>query len=167
MMAKGSSIDISQVESIIKRLRTGLQPNASPIMRSKAGYIANDKGKEPYDVPNPPDVSQVALWNEYGTETIPARPFMGRAQKDGFTRCTRLVHVRMNEGRSDMEQVAKGCGEVLAKAIKRQINNGTFKPNARSTVRQKHSSHPLIDTGNMRQSVHWGLETRDGDKIIE
>lgn len=161
-MAK-AGIDTKEVEKQLQGLTKALNTR---ITVAKAGYLSNDKGKIPYEEPNPPTLEEVALWNEFGTETIPARPFLSRAQKSATARCNKLVQVRMEEN-ADLEQIAKEIGLVLQDEIKQQITRGDFAPNARSTIRRKKSRHPLIDTGNLRQSVHWGITTRDGDKLMD
>lgn len=158
-----STIDTSGPDSLIKKLKQALSTN---VHGAKAGYLANDKGEEPYEGDNPPTLEEVALWNEFGTETIPARPFLSRAQKSANARCAKLVKARMDEN-ADIEQIAKEIGIVLQDEIQQQITKGNFVPNAPSTIKRKGSSRPLIDTGNLRQSVHWGITTNDGDKIME
>lgn len=208
-----STIDTSGPDSLIKKLKQALSTN---VHGAKAGYLANDKGEEPYEGDNPPTLEEVALWNEFGgiahipartvdittykkidkygnytrngrfvkkresnfaqthknvtipahTVVIPARPFLARAQKSANARCAKLVKARMDEN-ADIEQIAKEIGIVLQDEIQQQITKGNFVPNAPSTIKRKGSSRPLIDTGNLRQSVHWGITTNDGDKIME
>ena len=47
--------------------------------------------------------------------------------------------------------------------IQRKIVDGTFEPNAPSTIRKKGSSRPLIDTGRMRQSVNFIIRRKGAD----
>lgn len=156
-------IDTREVEKQLQGLAKALNTR---ITGAKAGYLSNDKGEIPYEGDNPPTLEEVALWNEFGTETIPARPFLSRAQKSANVRCQKLVQARMEEN-ADLEQIAKEIGLVLQDEIKQQITRGDFVPNAPSTIRAKGSIHTLIDTGNLRQSVHWGITARDGDKLME
>lgn len=158
-----AGIDTKEVEKQLQGLAKALNTR---ITGAKAGYLSNDKGEIPYEEPNPPTLEEVALWNEYGTERIPPRPFLSRALKSATTRCNKLVQARMEEN-ADMEQIAKEIGVELQGAIYEQIDSGHFVPNAPATIRRKGSSRPLIDTGNLRQSVHWGLTTRDGDKLMD
>lgn len=158
-----AGIDTKEVEKQLQGLAKALNTR---ITGAKAGYLSNDKGEIPYEEPNPPTLEEVALWNEFGTERIPPRPFLQRAQKSATARCNKLVQARMEEN-ADLEQIAKEIGLVLQDEIKQQITRGQFVPNAPSTIRRKGSSRPLIDTGNLRQSVHWGITTRDGDKLMD
>lgn len=178
-----SKFDTSGPEKLMKQLKEALNTN---VRGAKAGYLANDKGEIPYDEETPPTLEEIALWNEFGTETIPARPFLTRAQKSANLQCQKLVKARMEEN-ADVEQIAKEIGAMLQDEIQQQITKGNFRPNAKITLdggwmrspngkpfyivgKKNHgtgSTHPLIDTGNLRQSVHWGLVTRDGDKLME
>lgn len=158
-----AGIDTKEVEKQLQGLAKALNTH---ITGAKAGYLSNDKGEIPYEEPNPPTLEEVALWNEFGTETIPARPFLRRAQVSATTRCNKLVQARMEEN-ADLEQIAKEIGLVLQDEIKQQITHGDFVPNSPRTIARKKSSRPLIDTGNLRQSVHWGITTRDGDKRMD
>ena len=158
-----AGIDTKEVEKQLQGLAKALNTR---ITGARAGYLSNDKGEIPYEEPNPPTLEEVALWNEFGTERIPPRPFLQNAQKSAVARCNKLVQARMEEN-EDLEQIAKEIGLVLQDEIKQQITRGQFVPNAPATIRRKGSSRPLIDTGNLRQSVHWGITTRDGDKLMD
>ena len=158
-----NDIDTSEVDALVENLRKALDTTYTG---AKAGYFAHDKGKDPYEGNNPPTLEEVALWNEFGTERIPSRPFLRTAQNKAIKRGDNIVRVRMEEN-SDVEQICKDIGLMLQDEIKGQITHGTFVPNAPSTIKRKGSSHPLIDTGNLRQSVHWGVTTTHGDKVME
>lgn len=158
-----TEIDTSEVDKLLNDLHEALE---TKVTGAKAGYYANDRGNEPYDEKKPPMVADVALWNEFGTERIPARPFLRTAQNKAIERGNRILQVRMEEN-ADVEQIAKDLGMMMQDEIKKQITRGEFAPNAPSTIKRKGSSHPLIDTGNMRQSVHWAVTTTQGDQAGE
>lgn len=58
------------------------------------------------------------------------------------------------------EQVLKEIGIFQKDLIQDKIESGSFAPNAASTIRQKGSSKPLIDTGRMRQSVDYVIKAK-------
>ena len=156
-------IDTTEVDKIMDDLKKALDTTYTG---AKAGYFANDKGKQPYEGEDAPTLEDVALWNEFGTERIPARPFLRNAQNKAIARGEKIVQVRMEEN-ADVEQICKDIGLMLQDEIKNQISHGTFVPNAPSTIKRKGSSRPLVDTGNLRQSTHWGVTTTHGDNIME
>lgn len=45
------------------------------------------------------------------------------------------------------------AGMIAANAVKRYFTEGDLEPNAPSTIREKGSDRPLIDTGELRRSV--------------
>ena len=55
-----------------------------------------------------------------------------------------------------VENVIVDVDEVrrdLKMYVQKEIVDGSFEPNAESTIKKKGSDKPLIDTGTMRQSV--------------
>ena len=121
-------------------------------------YIKSGKGKQP-------TVTQVAIWNEYGTIIIPKRPFMELTQIDR----RREVY---NFQKKAMKYLLKNGGTIegllslfavkYVGYIQTAITKFDNPPNAASTIsRKKGANNPLIDTGLMRQSVTWEID--DGD----
>jgi hypothetical protein len=104
------------------------------------------------------DIADIAAWNELGTSTIPARPFMADSvdkHQDEINKFCKERMKRFSSGAEDAETVLKLCGNFQVGAIQKEIVDGDFAPNAESTIRKKGSDKPLIDTGRMRQSVHF------------
>lgn len=54
----------------------------------------------------------------------------------------------------------KEIGIFQKDLIQEKITDGDFAPNAESTIRQKGSSKPLIDSGRMRQSVNYVIQKK-------
>lgn len=102
-------------------------------------------------------LSEVAAYNEFGSSDTPARPFM----KQSFEKRERELQAACNQvnislSNGDTAQHALNVLGVVAKGmVQEEIGSGDFVPNAPSTVRQKKSDQPLIDTGHMRQSVNY------------
>lgn len=101
-------------------------------------------------------VAQVAFWQEFGTAKIPMRPFIRNAiakntQKWGDSVKTALI------GTNDSEKALKMLGEIMRGDIVLSLTNLNTPPNAPSTIKQKGSSNPLIDTGLLRNSISWEL----------
>lgn len=101
-------------------------------------------------------VAQVAFWQEFGTAKIPMRPFLRNAiakntRKWGDSVKTALI------GTNDSEKALKMLGEIMRGDIVLSLTNLNTPPNAPSTIKQKGSSNPLIDTGLLRSSISWEL----------
>ncbi|HEY8358688.1 MAG TPA: hypothetical protein VIL30_14615 [Ramlibacter sp.] len=102
-----------------------------------------------------------AFYNEFGTTDIPERPFIregirgakGTLQAIARSDAKQLVHGTMN-----MRQALSRLGVEGQGAVQESITAGSWPANSPSTVRQKGSSQPLIDTGEMRQAVTWKVD---------
>lgn len=123
-----------------------------------------------------PEVATIAFFNEYGTKTIPARPFMSLAyyrHLKGLKDLRDKVYKKVINGEMSVVNALAIMGEWFSNKIKRTIDDVTTPPNAPSTIRQKNAallrrtsqkkreenpligttSHPLIHTAQMRNSV--------------
>ena len=72
--------------------------------------------------------------------------------------CDNVNTVLSNGGTT--EQALDTLGVFCKGLVQEEIVNGGFAPNAESTVRQKGSAQPLIDSGLMRQSVNYVVRKR-------
>ena len=61
-------------------------------------------------------------------------------------------------GSRTIHQSLTRVGIVAQGDVQMSISTGNWEPNAKSTIRRKGSSRPLIDTGAMRQAVTWVVE---------
>lgn len=104
------------------------------------------------------DQSEVnkAIWNNYGTKTIPARDFMDRASKEiqenWKEQRVALAH-QVNDDGIDVKAAFETAGLAAVGEIVRAIDDTYSPENADSTIKKKGSSHPLIDKGSMKQSA--------------
>lgn len=107
-------------------------------------------------------IAEYALYNELGTAHIPARPFLRTTLNEHQDEWCAMVANKL-----DVEALtkdgAKGVmglvGETMQAHIKETIQKGSWHPNARKTIEAKmrkgkrEPDHPLIDTGQMLESV--------------
>lgn len=134
----------------IRKKEKAFKSNIFTDKKLKVGIFESAK----YDDGTP--VAQVAFWQEFGTARIPMRPFMRNAivkntRKWGDSVKTALI------GTNDSEKVLKMLGEIMRGDIVLSLTNLNTPPNAPSTIKQKGSSNPLIDTGLLRSSISWEL----------
>ena len=111
-------------------------------------------------------VAMIAAVHEYGSpaQGIPERPFLRVAiQKNRlkYVRLNRINLVKMLRGQMDVEQALGQLGEIAKGDVVTEIRNGNFAPLKDATIRRKGSSRPLIDTGQMVQSMHWQLGSKN------
>lgn len=117
------------------------------------GQVADD-GSTP--------LAAIAYWNHFGTVSedgsvaIPARPFMDALEnhEDQLSAfCTSAV-----QNAIDAADATKKIGVKSVGMIQKEITDGQWVPNAPSTIKKKGSDKPLIDTGRMRQEVHYVIK---------
>lgn len=103
-------------------------------------------------------IIEIAFWNEYGTENIPARPFMRSTLNDEIDSYRKLLEVmlsRILRFESKPKQEIKKLGALVTSDIKQKITSLSDPANTERTKQQKGSSNPLIDSGTLRNSVTW------------
>ena len=140
-----------------KRFQKLLKELASKQVRT--GFQAGKKEK------NGADICDVAAFNEFGTVDIPSRPFIRNSVDNHEEEITSFVQreiAKCIRGGQSAESALKRIGVFQKSLIQREITEGSFVPNAPSTIRKKKSSKPLIDTGRMRQSVNYEIKPKGG-----
>lgn len=125
--------------------------------------IQHDAGAEPDGT----SLVEVAVWNEFGTETIPSRPFMRRtadekrravgALGEGFLK-------RVIAGSVAPSSALHQIGLWFAAEVVKTINSSASwaAPNAPSTIAAKGSSHPLVDTSHLRKNIKHIVRRKGG-----
>ena len=108
--------------------------------------------------PDGPQVAAVATVNNYGSDSrnIPARPFMSIAAKPAMKAIKPIQAAmlkKVNADLIDIEKVQVVAAPVAVNEFKKTIKTLNSPPNKPSTVKNKGSSNPLIDTGLLRQSI--------------
>ena len=96
--------------------------------------------------------------------TIPARPFFRQSYENHQSElqavCVQAAKIVISGGTSD--DALNTIGAFAVGLVQEEIVNGNFEPNAPSTIRKKKSDKPLIDTGHMRQGIHYVKRKRGG-----
>lgn len=105
---------------------------------------------------SPIDIATLAGIHEYGTATIPARPFQAQAFDKNLSKINAMVKKEVSaviDGDRTIRQSLQNIGVFHKGNIQAIFDGGSFAPNKPATVKAKGSSKPLIDTGQLRQSV--------------
>lgn len=97
-------------------------------------------------------VATLGAIQHFGNDRIPARPWLDVGAAAGAPEYLDTIREGI-EGGLDSRRIMTRVGREAEGAIKDYIDNLDTPPNRPSTVRRKGSSNPLIDTGNMRESV--------------
>jgi hypothetical protein len=101
-----------------------------------------------------------AAMNEFGTETIPARPFMRHTadtQENNARAYVRRLVPALLEGRMAVDNVLEAVGQWYQAALKRTIRQAPSwaEPNAKATIAAKGSSAPLKDHGMLEGAIDY------------
>lgn len=116
------------------------------------------KGTESVGIkyPDGTPVLLVAAANNFGAPNIPARPFMSEAQEPAVNATQPVAAVmvkKVNAGKATITDALNEMAPYAEAAFKQTITDLSDPPNAPSTIAQKGSDNPLIDTGLMRNSL--------------
>ena len=115
-------------------------------------------------------VAAVAAWNEFGTKTIPERPFFRNALAEMEDGIANIIKAGIDTKKMVVDdRLAGRVGEYVAGQVQESITALKDPPNAPETVARKRKKlhgkkgvgggeDPLIDTGFMHDSVTWQVE---------
>lgn len=98
------------------------------------------------------NLASLAAVLEFGNERIPSRPFLRQTLAENQNKYIDLFVNLIGKGIS-VEQVYEQIALIAQGDVQLNIAKGDWVANAKSTIKRKGSSKPLIDTGKMRQSV--------------
>lgn len=121
------------------------------------GYFETDK------YPDGTLVADVATYNEFGTRTIPERPFFRNALTEisgGALR--RIADEFVRDDFNLRERGAEAIGVFAAAEVGDAAVDLRTPPNAPATVARKGSTNPLVDTGVLSGDVTAGAEGAPG-----
>lgn len=98
-------------------------------------------------------VAQAAYWNEYGTATIPARPFFRNTIAEKQDEWADNAASILQHTGGDVSKALAFIGEDVKGDIVETIQNFMEPENAPSTVKKKGFNKPLIDTDGLWKAI--------------
>ena len=108
-------------------------------------------------------IAQIAAINEFGSSDgkhPPSRPFMRLAIDKNRDKTNALV-VKLAkmivDGKMTPLRALGLLGETVKGNMVKIINSGVSPVNKKSTIDRKGSSKPLIDTGQLKNSIDWEI----------
>lgn len=110
-------------------------------------------------------IGEVALFNEVGTDHIPARPWLRgwvAQQLDKIERDLVRSFQQAITKKTPVKGILEKLGTRYVKEIRRRIIARIPPPNAASTIALKGSDTPLIDGQTLIDSITRKVETDDG-----
>ncbi|WP_233115618.1 hypothetical protein [Aggregatibacter actinomycetemcomitans] len=143
-MAVTVTANFSAAKQLIEQMKS---------LKEKAVYVGfpaefdeKVKGSENFNL------ASLAAVLEFGNEHIPARPFLRQTLEENQEKYTALFIQWFDQG-VPTAQIYERLSVMAQGDVQMNIVKGEWVANAKSTIRRKKSSKPLIDTGKMRQSV--------------
>ena len=145
---------IPQIDKVV--VKTGIQSNAG-----ENGGVS---------------IAEYAAFNEFGTRTIPERPFMRKTFDDNISNWNALTERLLKgilDNKIDVKSAFELLGEKTQNDMKDTITSGNFEKNSDITinggwmkspsgktfyVKGKGDKRPLIDTGTMLNSIRYEVE---------
>lgn len=121
--------------------------------------------------PTPPSNAVIGYLMETGApeRNLPARPFLVpgiEAAREQFTpRLKKAAEAAITGDAGGVETQLQAVGLIAQNAVRAQINDGTFAPLAARTLaarraRGRTGDKPLIDTGQLRNSITYAVQSR-------
>ncbi len=129
----------------------------------KVGVFERD-GNEPHG-DDELTVIEVAVFNEFGTDTIPERSFLRAWFDENQDRCRVAVRKMLEAvitGKYTREQAMQLVAQRFVGEIQRKIASGIPPANAPSTISKKGSDKPLINTGQLRSAISYEIDGKAG-----
>ncbi|TPH22896.1 hypothetical protein EUX52_02455 [Haemophilus haemolyticus] len=143
-MAVQISGNLAQAKALIERLRADKEK--AVYVGFPAEFDESVEGAENFNL------ASLAAVLEFGNEHIPSRPFLRQTLSENQEKYAALFTELFKQG-LQIERIYEQLALVAQGDVQLNIARGNWTPNAKSTIKQKGSSKPLIDTGKMRQSV--------------
>lgn len=144
-------LDKRLIEQLAKRIEGGHKT-------VNVGFPATGEMHRDEDGASDMSVAAIAAVHEFGTDTIPERSFLRagiRKNKAGYVRLNILNLRKVVRGELTIDRALGRLAEQAKADVQMEITNGDFPALDPETIRRKGSSKPLIDSGQMRQSVAW------------
>lgn len=126
---------------------------------SSYGLGGNGTGKpRRYSPRKAISVAEVAAANEFGGDHRPPRPFMKYTVNSRKRKWRNILRDILPQYMDDVKKALEKLGDVCAEDLQDVIRIWTSPPNAPSTVKKKGFNDPLVDSGQMMNSVHWRVK---------
>lgn len=102
-------------------------------------------------------MAQLGAIHEFGTPTIPERPFLVPGVKAAESDITKAVIKFLPK--DGMDRTLGLVGQIAQNSVQKYMRDLKTPPNAPSTIAAKKSSNPLIDTGALIGSISYEVTT--------
>jgi hypothetical protein len=127
----------------------------------RVGFLENAKYTDRHPVRGTPraplHIATVAFWQEFGTLTVPSRPFFRTTIADKSKDWGHNLGVALRATNMDGEQALRLLGQSMRDDVENSIATWTTPPNAQATIDIKGFDDPLVDGGDMQRAVDYDV----------
>ncbi|MCK5126779.1 MAG: hypothetical protein KAR42_11035 [candidate division Zixibacteria bacterium] len=102
----------------------------------------------------------------FGNDHIPARPWLDVGVESGNAEYLSIIKTAI-EDQEPLEHALNRVGVVAVGRTQQYMTQLRSPSNAESTITRKGSANPLIDTGELRASVNYKLQSGKPEEGIE
>ena len=155
-------VDFKEIEQLCNELEKELKSCKGVQVGWLKGEKALNHEREQTDI----EQGEVVVKLDFGNpeDRIPPRPFVRNAingnKSKEYERALKLIF----EKELPLSDTLIQFGEVVKNNIQKNIDSNMPPPNTPATIERKGSSHTLIDTGHMRNSIQVQIMTGNDDE---
>lgn len=125
-------------------------------LRAKAVYVGLPAGTDG-------ELVMRGAVHQFGSEkrNIPPRPWLDKGAEQGADKYKKLAKNKITDvvtGDLSVDKYYQTLGEISVAEVRKYLRNGDFTPLSPATIKRKGSSKPLIDTGQLRNSVTYEVK---------
>lgn len=106
--------------------------------------------------PDQANNAQIGAMNHFGTDRIPARPWLDVGVASASQEVLDTIAEAIEDG-EPMDVALNRVGLVAVAGVQNYMDELSSPANAPSTVKRKGTDNPLIDTGELKQSVNYKI----------
>lgn len=108
--------------------------------------------------PDGQSVAEVAFWNNYGTKTIPARPFFSNMVAEKSKEWPKAMLGLLKSTNLDEQKTLELTGQAIKEQLQQSIKDTNLPPLAQSTIDAKGFDKPLIHHSVMINSANFDIK---------
>jgi hypothetical protein len=106
--------------------------------------------------PDQANNAQIGAMNHFGTDRIPARPWLDVGVASASQEVLDTIAEAIEDG-EQMDVALNRVGLVAVAGVQNYMDELSSPSNAPSTVKRKGTDNPLVDTGELKQSVNYKI----------
>lgn len=107
--------------------------------------------------PDGKPVAMIAVFQNYGTRTIPPRPFFTNMVADKSPTWGRALALNLRGNGYNASRALAMMGLGISGQLRQSIRDTNSPPLAQSTIDRKGHSKPLVDSGHMLGSIDFDV----------